>query len=102
MSSGGEDGSSLASISYSYQGTLVGTAALTVQAEEEASFPYSGSASGLQERGALSLRSLALYGGIAAGALVLLILLVHGLRRKKKKRPLRMSPSLRGRSRRRR
>ena len=33
---------------------------------------------------------------------ILLILLVHGLRRKKKKRPLRMSPSLRGRSRRRR
>ncbi len=104
VSWGGENGeSALASITYSYQGTPVGTATLTVNPDADSAFPFNGASFNGQRRGSISVWTLALYGGIGAGLVLLILLLVILARRSRRKRTVSPGASRRrSRSRRRR
>lgn len=81
---GGGDGSSLATVTYSYRGVPVGTANLTVKTEEDSTFPYNGASFDSKERSNISVWTVAGILLIAAGVLLVILLLVTLLKRKKK------------------
>lgn len=93
-------GNALASMTYSYQGTTVGSATLTIQDNSRNQFPYNGAALDQRERGNISIWTVAACG--SAALLLLLSIFLFRMTRRKRNRYTLPSNFRRGKSRRRR